>query len=237
MPKVPKDKEGHLRAERASSNPIASLWQGWERINMPRPLQRVRLENGLKLDLNNLGRRGFVRRGVVTGPIGITWTSSYWGEIASGVIWANMADPSNGWFRIKIGQLDQRIYLATRRRHFGGRQWYFACPYTNRLASVLWKPPGARDFACRQRWGPRIVAYGSQFLDPDNRAHQGQAKINSRLCATGGFDPDEWKFPPKPKWMRWRTYNRAEEKFDRYEAILDYGCGAALARLMGRYGV
>jgi hypothetical protein len=25
----------------------------------------------------------------------------------------------------------------------------------------------------------------------------------------------------EPKWMRWRTYNRAVEKFDYYEAILD----------------
>jgi hypothetical protein len=26
------------------------------------------------------------------------------------------------------------------------------------------------------------------------------------LCSVGGFNPDEWDFPPKPKWMRWRTY-------------------------------
>ena len=36
-----------------------------------------------------------------------------------------------------------------------------------------------------------------------------------------GFDADEWDLPPKPKWMRWSTYNRAEEAFGRYEAILD----------------
>jgi hypothetical protein len=33
--------------------------------------------------------------------------------------------------------------------------------------------------------------------------------------------------------MRWRTYNRAEEKFDRYESILDEGTFALLARLKG----
>jgi hypothetical protein len=66
-----------------------------------------------------------------------------------------------------------------------------------------------------------------------DRAHRGQAKINARLCAIGGFDPEEWDFPPKPKWMRWRTYNRAEEKFDRYEAILDEGTIELLAKFMG----
>jgi hypothetical protein len=91
-------------------------------------------------------------------------------------------------------------------------------------------PPGARYFACRQRWG-RSVAYASQFLDRDNRAHRGKAKINLRLCSIGSFDSDDWDFPPKPKWMRWRTYNRAEEKFDRYDAVLDEGIIGLAARL------
>jgi hypothetical protein len=70
-------------------------------------------------------------------------------------------------------------------------------------------------------------------LDRDSRAHAGQSKINSRLCSIGGLDPDDWDFPPKPKWMRRRTYNRHEEKFDRYEDILNYGCTALAAKLAG----
>ena len=76
-----------------------------------------------------------------------------------------------------------------------------------------------RYFACRQEWG-RQVAYASQFLDRDNRAHRGQAKIRSRLCALGGFDPDKWNFPPKPKWMRLRTYNRACRRWLHIRAIV-----------------
>jgi hypothetical protein len=57
------------------------------------------------------------------------------------------------------------------------------------------------------------------------------ARINARLCRIGRFDPNEWHFPPKPKWMRWQTYNRAEEKFDRYEAILDQGLLRTAMRL------
>jgi len=56
---------------------------------------------------------------------------------------------------------------------------------------------------------------------PVDRAHRGRAKINQRLCTIGGFDPDEWDLAPKPKWMRWSTYNRAVEKFDLYQDILD----------------
>ena len=200
---------------------------------MPRPCQRARLESGLKLDINRLARRGFIRPGAATGPVGIRWTNSYFDEeVASGIITTDMSGRDEGWFRIQIGQLDQRIILVARPRHFGGRQWYFICPYTNRRVSVLWMPPGARDFSCRQRWG-RQVAYNSQFLDRDNRAHRGQARINSKLCSIGGFDPDAWDLPPKPKWMRWRTYNRAVEKFDRYESILDKGTFALVAKLKG----
>jgi hypothetical protein len=46
----------------------------------------------------------------------------------------------------------------------------------------------------------------------------------------GGFNPDEWELPPKPKWMRRRTYQRAEEKFDGYEAVLE----EQVVRLMGK---
>lgn len=46
------------------------------------------------------------------------------------------------------------------------------------------------------------------ILGRDNRAHYGQSKLKSRLCSIGQFDPDQWDFPPKPKWIRWKTYNR-----------------------------
>jgi hypothetical protein len=133
-----------------------------------------------------------------------------------------MSGADEGWFRIQIGKLDQRIILIARPRHFGGRQWYFICPYMNRRVSVLWMPNGAQRFACRQRWG-RSVAYNSQCSDRIARAHGGKARIKSRLCSIGGFDPDEWDFPPRPKWMRWSTYRRAEQQFDRYEEDLDIG--------------
>jgi hypothetical protein len=67
----------------------------------------------------------------------------------------------------------------------------------------------------------------------DDRAHRGQEKIKSRLCMVGGFNPDEWDMPPKPKWMRWQTYNRAVEKFDRYESIVEEDTLGLIAKLLG----
>jgi hypothetical protein len=173
----------------------------------------------------------FRARSANIGFRGITWTHSYWGEIASGLISADMTGSEEGWFRIQIGGLDQRIILVSQRRHFGGRQWYFICPVRNRRASVLWKPSGATRFCSRQTWG-RQVAYRSQFHDSTNRAHAGEARIKARLIAD--LDPDEWDFPPKPKWMRWTTYNRYEARYDHYEDVLDYGCISLVAKLMAK---
>ena len=43
--------------------------------------------------------------------------------------------------------------------------------------------------------------------------------------------------PPKPKWMRWSTYHRAEATFDRYEEALDLGCLAAVAKFSTLIGI
>jgi hypothetical protein len=98
----------------------------------------------------------------------------------------------------------------------------------NRRCSILWMPPGAHRFCSPHEWGKR-VAYAPQFQTPIDRAHRGKAKIKARLI--GDCDPDEWDLPPKPKWMRWRTYNRLVDKFDAYEEIL----GRGIAELMAKF--
>jgi hypothetical protein len=197
---------------------------------MSRPLQRVRLESGLKLNLNSLARRGIIKPSAITGPVGIAWTDDTGQQIASGHVTADMSGEHIGWLRIRLERLDQCICLVGRRRHFGGRQWFFKCPHLHSLATVLWMPPGADTFACRKRWG-RQVAYASQFMDRVARGHQGAATIKSKLCSAGGFHPDEWDLPPKPKWMRWRTYDRMVERFDGYEAMVEESLLGALKRL------
>jgi hypothetical protein len=182
----------------------------------------------LKLDLNKLRRQGLVSPGMKQWAV-VRWTYTSSGkEIASGVITSNMEGKYEGWLRIQVGDLDQTITLVPKPRNFGGYQWYFVCPAMNRYASVLWMPPGADRFCSRQTWG-RQVAYASQFAGPDNRAHIGQAKIKSRLIAD--LDPDEWDPPPKPKRMRWRTYNRFVKKFEAYEDILNQNIAELIALL------
>jgi hypothetical protein len=168
---------------------------------MPRPRQRVCLQDGLKLDLNRLARRGFVQRGANLGPRGITWTHSYWGAIASGIISADMSGQNVGWLRIQLDNFNQTIVLIARPRHFGGRQWYFMCPTMNRPVSVLWKPNGALDFRCRRAWEiASLINRNSTTPQIDrqieNRENEGRSAndISRPLSA----DPPRWR-PATPE--------------------------------------
>ncbi|WJI76985.1 hypothetical protein [Mesorhizobium sp. C395A] len=190
------------------------------------------MEAGLKLDMNRLIRSDVITPGSYRCS-SVCWTDGYSCEQrATATISADMSDPENGWLHIGIDGETQRILLWPMPRHFGGHQWYFACPRRHIPVSVLWMPPGAASFASKKHWD-RQVAYQSQFLDQTDRAHRGQAKIRGRLCLIGSFDPDEWDFPPRPKWMRQRTYDNAEAKFDHYEHILEIGMLHLMDRLTG----
>jgi hypothetical protein len=99
---------------------------------------------------------------------------------------------------------------------------------------VLWRPPGAKEFCSRRAWG-RKAAYRTQFLSVYDRGYAGKAKIKARRI--GEPDPEDWELPPKPKWMRWRTYHRLVERFDAYDDMTypdDSILPALVAKLMRR---
>ena len=50
------------------------------------------------------------------------------------------------------------------------------------------------------------------------RAITAREKVKSRLI--GDLDPRDWELPPKPKWMRWYTYERLAEKYRLQERII-----------------
>ena len=141
-----------------------------------------------------------------------------------------MTNPDHALFRLAIGSFAQQITLGSRPRHFGGCQWFFVCPVTGGFATVLWKPPGADRFLSRQAWG-RQVAYRSQFQGASDRAYLGKERIKARLI--GDRDPAEWDLPPKPRWMRWATYNRYVERFDNYEESLDKASISSVLKRLG----
>ena len=177
---------------------------------MAKPRQRVRLEDGLKLDLNKLVREGSWPRGSHRRIAVTTWTSSHRGELARAWITMQKEGEAQGSLRIAMGALDQRLDLTAQPRHFGGQQWYFRCPVTSRKCLVVWLAPGAARFCSRQGWS-KEVAYSTQFESKFDRAITAREKVKDRLI--GELNRSEWELPPKPKWMRWATYERLAEKY------------------------
>jgi hypothetical protein len=191
---------------------------------MPRDRQRITLESGPKLDLAKLipsgaGKPDSRIQCVLTYGSGETITTTL-----------RLYD-YGGLLELAYQGQQQTFSLVCHPRYFGGLQWYAVCPRTGRRVRVLYRPLGAAFFASRYAWGRR-VAYASQFLDPIGRAWRTKAKVKAALLRDE--DPDEWDLPPKPKGMRWATYERWVAKYDAAEEMLDTQLIMAAARLMKR---
>ena len=171
---------------------------------MARPLDRACLEAGLKLDLNWIVRNGFVLPGGRSGELQICGNSDN-AEPVSALLTTEVAG-IEGSLRIKIGSIQQRIQLIAQHRHFGGWQWYFMCPVSQRRSSILWMPAGASRFASAHAWKGQ-AAYASQFQSKRDRAISAARGIRMRLGGQEWIALDSHD-PMKPKGMRWSTYRR-----------------------------
>ena len=75
-------------------------------VKMPRPRQRIRLQDGLWLDLNKLLREGLGPPGGILWPAEIRWTSTHSGEIAKGWIKISKESDNSDSVKIVIGKPD-----------------------------------------------------------------------------------------------------------------------------------
>ena len=106
---------------------------------------------------------------------------------------------------------------------YGGQRAWFLCPAAGcgRRVAVLY---GGDIFACRHCYR---LAYPSQRETADDRALRRADRIRARL----GWEPGILNGDgSKPKWMRWRTFQRLSTKHGAF-------VGASLAGLAQRLGI
>jgi hypothetical protein len=113
--------------------------------------------------------------------------------------------------------IQQRVHLTWTKYHLGGKRPWFQCPvssngkYCGRRVAKLHL--AHELFACRQCSG---LAYESQQdSDPDPVFNKAQ-KIRIRLGGSGNIT---LPFPPKPKGMHWKTYDRLRLAHDQAKAL------------------
>ena len=141
----------------------------------------------------------------------------------------NHADHRPHWTSTDCGsgekrQCENHITLTTSSQPFGGRRWWFVCPRTGQRATRLHLPSGTTVFACRSAYW---LAYRSQRETPCDRALSRAFALRRRLGDDGGIGEDV----AKPKGMHWRIFERALERIDQAEAIVERHTVVLLDRL------
>jgi hypothetical protein len=115
---------------------------------------------------------------------------------------------------------NHRFRLQAEPCRFGGERWFAICPATGSRAAKLYSLGGA-GFHARDRY--HRVAYRSQRASSAvNRTLDRRNRILFKKLK--GDDPC---WVPKPKWMRWKTYdhwkaqlNQAEDRMNEHLAVL-----------------
>jgi hypothetical protein len=116
----------------------------------------------------------------------------------------------------------------------GGERPWFVCDvssngiYCGRQVAKLYG--AGRLFACRHCYRLR---YAVQRGGPMDRAHHRLGRLHRRLGAD--YDGPDGIPPPKPKWMRWRTYSRIALQIrageDHLDQVFTVGAQRILARM------
>jgi len=116
--------------------------------------------------------------------------------------------------------VEQRVPIRWTPCRFGGERPWFLCAvhcngvYCGRRVAKLY---GAGQlFACRHCYR---LGYAVQRGGPMDKVHQNLARLHRKLGAD--YDGPDMPAPPKPKWMRWRTYSGIVHQIQVGQARLD----------------
>jgi hypothetical protein len=132
---------------------------------------------------------------------------------ANGVDKLGVIAKSNGVLFVRRddqGQLGKLLvpYVSSPARFGGWRKW-FRCPGCGQGCRVLY---GVNSLRCRKCRG---LKYQSQYERPAFRRLERARKIRRRLGNPGAAGAP---LPPKPRYMRWRTYHRLKRAVSELEA-------------------
>jgi hypothetical protein len=119
------------------------------------------------------------------------------------------------------------IRLSSLPLQYGGRRWYMHCPYTQRRVLKLYKFAAIEQFCSRTAIRPRPT-YASQRTSGSDRIVAQRWAIRRKI---GDTFSDLFGEPYKPKWMRWRTF----ERYAARDAELAERESGYLLRLIGRF--
>jgi hypothetical protein len=147
--------------------------------------------------------------------------------------------------RLWISDRSMFVAVTATRPHYGGVRLWFICPRSDcaRRCRVLYRPrrTNARALACRRCYK---LAYASQRIGRMARVNRSADRADA-LVARLVPKPGTPNVFLKPKWMRWRTFERitreAEQVCSAWQSALDQQvagadkqCAAEVKRMVQR---
>jgi len=193
------------------------------------------VEDGLRLDLADLMRKGVVRLGQANSG-SLAWTYVGTGEKRASIGYETKCfDYSSASVRLTYNvngtSMDYRIWLERTPCNFGGFRWWWLCPRSGQRVRVLCLPPGETMFVARAVYR---LPYESQRRSPIDGTHDRLRRLYRKLGGTYRYFEDP--IPARPKGMHHRTYARLAGAIEHAERSHDQIWLAGSLRLLGRLG-
>jgi len=178
---------------------------------------RDKVEYSRSIDVNRLQKAGCLRSG---------WSGRWqWSQDGERMAWINLRaefDRLQLSYRVRVAggeweSIEEPVRIVRVPCRFGGARPYFICPGVvngiacGRRVAKLHGP--GRYFLCRHCYR---LAHASQSEGQWDRTLRRANKIKQRL---GGDPGMAAPFPPKPKGMWWRTYERLRDEYFDAERI------------------
>lgn len=189
---------------------------------------RPHLESALCLDLRHLMKQGATQPGCTLAG-SLHWRRD--GQEVAGIRYQSVLGEEAGelvlTYRTEGQDVCDFIRLSSIPTAWGSRDWFMHCPATGRRARKLYKWEGLPHFRHRDAVRPRPT-YASQRDSGSDRIIRQRWALRQKL---GDDMSDLFGEPFKPKWKRWRTFNRIAQRDAELEARED-SLPHPLARLL-----
>ncbi len=193
---------------------------------------REKVEHARSIDVNRLHREGCLRAGWMGG-----WQWTRDGETVASINLRTEEDCLHLTYRVRVGggeweDVAETVLIVRVACRFGGARPYFICPGVvngvacGRRVAKLHGP--GRYFLCRHCYR---LAHASQGEGAWDRTLRRADKIRQRL---GGAPGMAAPFPPKPKGMWRRTYQRLRDRAFEDEMQADEAFARQAERLLAR---
>lgn len=190
------------------------MGKGGMRCGAGRPGHQLKAEHTLKVDLRRWRKLGYLVDGH-----SFAWQWSRDKEVTANIsVWVRVDSIQLG-YALQGQDASQTILTTTTPCRYGGARTWFQCPCCSKRAAVLFMR--ARRFACRQC---QKVSYASQSGSAYDRANTQYYKLNALIEAG------------KPKWQRWATFDRLQDRFERVSEEVNCSLMKLIEKLeLGRY--